>query len=239
MKKQIVVIGLGQFGASLAIALANLGHDVLAIDRNEKDVQKVASQVTHAVQADATNEAVLKDLGVGNFDIAIVGIGERIESSILTTILLKKLGVPCVISRADTELHGSILEKIGADRVISPEHECGVRVAEGITLSDVSDYMLLTPIYGVAKLTAPLYFVGVSLSELGFGHEGKWKVAVLLIQRGDEVIITPGRGEVVKADDVLVVAGSHDNLEQLLLEAEKNNKAKEDEAKKGNMEEKH
>ena len=112
MKKQIVVIGLGRFGTSLATTLACLGHDVLALDRNEKEVQNVASQVTHAVQVDATNEAVLQELGVGNFDIAIVGIGSRIESSVLITILMKKLGVPYVIAKADTELHGSILEKI-------------------------------------------------------------------------------------------------------------------------------
>jgi trk system potassium uptake protein TrkA len=118
MKKQIVVIGLGQFGTSLATTLACLGHDVLALDRNEKEVQNVASQVTHAVQVDATNETLLKELGVGNFDIAIVGIGSRIESSVLATILVKKLGVPYVIARADSELHGSILEKIGADRVV-------------------------------------------------------------------------------------------------------------------------
>ncbi len=227
MKKQIVVIGLGQFGGNMAIALASLGHDVLAIDRSEKEVQQVSANVTHAAQADATSEGVLKDLGVGNFDIGIVGIGGRVESSILATILLKKLGVPHVIARADSDLHGSILEKIGADRVVFPERECGIRVAEGITLPDVSDYMVLTPAYGVSRLTAPPYFVGRSLSELEFGQEGQWKVAVLLILRGDEVIITPGGGEVVKAGDALVVAGGHDDLEKLLLEAQKNNEEKE------------
>ena len=129
MKKQIVVIGLGQFGVSLAATLADIGHDVLALDRSEKEVQSVASQVTHAVQADTTSEAVLKELGVGNFDIGVVGIGARIENSILTTILLKKLGVPYVIARADSELHGSVLEKVGADRVVYAESEMGVRVA--------------------------------------------------------------------------------------------------------------
>lgn len=221
MKKQIVVIGLGQFGVSLATTLADIGHDVLALDRSEKEVQSVASQVTHAVQADATSEAVLKELGVGNFDIGVVGIGVRIENSILTTILLKKLGVPYVIARADSELHGSVLEKVGADRVVYPESEMGVRVAQGVTLSDVSDYMSLTRVYGIAKLTAPPYFVGTKLSELGCGPKGKWEVAVFLILRGNEVILSPRQGEVVQANDVLVVAGSHDNLEKLLIEARK------------------
>jgi trk system potassium uptake protein TrkA len=222
MKKQIVVIGLGQFGTSLATTLACLGHDVLALDRSEREVQNVASQVTHAVQVDTTSEAVLKELGVGNFDIGIVGIGSRIESSVLTTILLKKLGIPYIISRADSELHGSILEKIGADRVVYPECEMGVRVAQGVTLPDVSDYMSLSPGYGVSKLEAPPYFVGRKLNELGFVREGKWEIAVFLIMRGDEVIVSPRQNETVKPDDILIVAGSHDSLKKRLAEAKKN-----------------
>jgi len=228
MKKQIVVIGLGQFGRSVAVASVFIGHDVLALDRNEKEVQNIASRVTHAVQADATNEAILKDLGIGNVDVAVVGIGGRIESSVLITILLKKIGVPYVIARADSELHGSILEKIGADKVVYPERDYGVRVAEGITLTNVADYMSLTSVYGVAKLKAPSYFVGAKLSELGFGPKGKWEVAALLLQRGQEVIVTPRGSEVIKADDVLIIAGSHDHVEKLLVEAEKKNKKEEE-----------
>jgi trk system potassium uptake protein TrkA len=112
MKKQIVVIGLGRFGVSVARTLYTVGHDVLAIDTDEKTVQAVAAEITHAIQADGTNENVLRELGISNFDIAIVAIGAAVESSVLTTILLKKLGVPYVIARADNELHGSILEKI-------------------------------------------------------------------------------------------------------------------------------
>ncbi len=232
MKKQIVVIGLGRFGTSLATTLACLGHDVLALDRNEREVQNVASQVTHAVQVDATNEALLTELGVGSFDIAIVGIGSKIESSVLITILLKKLGVPYVIAKADSELHGSILEKIGADRVVYPECEMGVRVAQGVTLLDVSDYMSLSPGYGVSKLEAPPYFVSRKLNELGFVREGKWEIAVFLIMRDNEIIVSPRQSEVVKPDDVLIVAGSHDSLEKLLAEAKKNKEAEENSEKK-------
>lgn len=232
MKKQIVVIGLGQFGTSLATTLACLGHDVLALDRSEREVQNVASQVTHAVQVDATNEALLKELGVGSFDIAIVGIGSRIESSVLATILVKKLGVPYVIARADSELHGSILEKIGADRVVYPECETGAKVAQGVTLLDVSDYMPLTQGYGISKLAAPPYFLGKKLNELGFVKKGKWELAVFLIMRSDEIIVSPRQNEVVKPDDVLIVAGSHDNLEKLLAEAKKNKEEAENSEKK-------
>jgi trk system potassium uptake protein TrkA len=228
MKKQIVVIGLGRFGTSLATTLACLGHDVLALDRSEKEVQSIASQVTHAVQVDATNETLLKELGVGSFDIAIVGIGARVDSSVLITILLKKLGIPYVIAKADSELHGSILEKIGADRVVYPECEMGVRVAQGVTLLDVSDYMPLSPGYGISKLEAPPYFVGKRLNELGFVKKGKWEVAVFLIMRDSEIIVSPRQNEVVKADDVLIIAGSHDSLEKLLAKAKKNEKEAEE-----------
>lgn len=222
MKKQILVIGLGRFGINLATTLASAGHDVLAIDKDERRIQNVASQVTHAIQADATNESVLRDLGIGNFEIAIVAIGSAIESSVLSTILLKKLGVRYVIARADDELHGSILEKIGADNVVYPEREMGTRTAHGVTLIEVSDYMTIVSGYGVSKLIALPNTVGKSLSDIGFGRKGEWEVAVLLIQRGKEVIVTPGQQEVIKPDDVLVLAGSDEKLEKLLAELRKN-----------------
>ncbi|MBI4266744.1 MAG: TrkA family potassium uptake protein [Chloroflexi bacterium] len=221
MKKQVAVIGLGRFGVALATTLHSLGHDVLALDVDEKNVQAVASKITSAVQADATSEATLRELGIGNFDIAIVAIGTDIEKSVLSTILLKKLGVRYLIARAENELHGSILEKIGVNRVIYPEREMGTMVAHVLTLGEVMDYIPVAPEYGVVKLTAPDYFVGETLSGLSFGARGKWKVAVLLIVRKQEVIITPNDSEVVKAGDALVVAGNWDNLDELFTEVQK------------------
>jgi trk system potassium uptake protein TrkA len=219
MKKQIVVVGLGRFGVSVARTLYSIGHDVLAIDTDEKTVQNVASEITHAIQADGTNETVLRELGISNFDIAIVAIGSAVEASVLSTILLKKLGVPYVIARADNDLHGSILGKIGADKVVSPEQEMGERVAQVVTLAEVSYYMPLVPGYGVARMTAPVYLVGEKLVDLGFGPKGKWEVAVVLIQREKEIIVTPNQQEIIRDGDVLVVAGNNDNLEKLLQAA--------------------
>ncbi len=221
MKKQIAVIGLGRLGSSLATTLHSLGHDVLAIDIEERNVQNLAAQVTRAIQADYTSEAVLRELGIGNFDIGIVAIGGAIENSVLSTILLKKLGVRYIIARADNELHGTILEKIGADRVVYPLREMGIGIAHVLTLGDVIDYIPVSPGYGVVKLIAPPPFVGQTLAELGFGPKGKWKVAVLLILRKQEVIITPGDSEGVRAGDALVVAGNWDNLEELFTEVQK------------------
>ncbi|MDD5190988.1 MAG: TrkA family potassium uptake protein [Dehalococcoidales bacterium] len=221
MKKQIVVIGLGRFGISVAKTLHEIGHDVLAIDTNEKSVQSISADITHSIQADGTNETVLRELGISNFDIAIVSIGSAVEASVLCTILLKKLGVPYVIARADNLLHGSILERIGADKVVYPEQEMGVRVAHVVTLSDVSYYMPLVAGYGVARMTAPGYLLGKQIADVGFGPKGKWEVAVVLIQREKEIIVTPSLHEVIRENDVLVVAGNSDNLEKLLHEAKK------------------
>ena len=222
MKKQIVVIGLGRFGISLATTLANMGHDVLALDRTETKVQDIASKITHAVQADATNETTLKELGIDKFDVAIVAIGSAIESSVLTTILLKKLGIGYLIARANNDLHGSILEKIGAYTVVYPEREMGMRIAQAVTLRDVSDYMPVAKSYGVAKLMAAPHLVGEKLADIGFGPKGKEEVAVLLIQRDKEVIVNPGAREAIEANDVLILAGSDDKVEKLLSEAKKN-----------------
>jgi len=221
MKKQVLILGLGRFGFSLATTLFNMGHDVMAIDDDEKSVQNVASHITHAIQADATDETVLKELGVTSFDVAIVTMGEAIQSSVLCTILLKKLGVPYVIARAENELHGSILEKIGADKVVYPEREMGTMLAHGLTLSDVDDYIPVATNYGVSKLRALPYFVGKTLSELELGRKGKWGLAVLLIKRGKEVIVTPDMEEKVKEEDVLILSGSDEKLEQFLEEAKK------------------
>jgi len=221
MKKQVLVIGLGRLGTNLAITLHKLGHDVLALDPIEKNVQNIASQVTRAVQADYTNEVVLRELGAGNFDIAVVAIGGAIDSSVLSTILLKKLGVRYVIARADSELHGSILEKIGADKVVYPEREMGIMIAHTLTLGDVIDYIPVAPEYGVVKLAAPYSFIGKTISELGFGSRGKWKVAVLLILREHDVIITPSSTEVIKLGDSLVVSGGWDSLEELTSKFQK------------------
>jgi trk system potassium uptake protein TrkA len=221
MKKQVAIIGLGRFGVGLANTLLGMGYDVLALDVDEERVQAVASQISRAIHADATDEAVLRGLGIDKFDVAIVSMGSDIEHSVLTTILLRKLGVPLIVARADNELHGTILDRIGADKVIYPEREMGTRVAHGLTLTSVLDYMSIAPSYGVAKIDPPNTFVGRTLSELGLGPEGKWEVAVLLLQREREVIVCPDQMEVIKPDDVLIVSGNDSRLEQLLTEARK------------------
>ena len=228
MRKQVVVIGLGRFGWSLAKTLFDLGNEVLAIDIDEKPVQSISSHVSHAAQADSTDETVLRELGITNFDVAAVAIGSAIQSSVLTTLLLKKLGLSYVIARAENDLHGSILDKIGADKVIYVEHETGVSVAHGLTLLDVQDYVSISDKYGVVKLTAPTHFAGETLSSLGLGRDGKWKIAVLLMRRKKELIVMPDVSEVIQPNDILLLSGNDDMLEKALSSAARNQSREEE-----------
>jgi trk system potassium uptake protein len=214
VKKQVVVIGLGRLGESLAKTLATIGHEVMAIDNNQDLIQRVAPFVTQAVQVDTKDESALRELGIGNFDIGIVTLPE-IEENLLTTLILKKVGVRYVIGRAISELHGTILERIGADKVIFPERDMGTGLAYVLTLGNIVDYIPVTSEYGVVKMSVPSYLVGKTLSEAGFGHHGKWEVIMLLLQRKQDIIISPSGTEIIKPEDVLVVSGSWDKLEWL------------------------
>lgn len=220
MKKQIVVIGLGRLGESIAKTLVKIGHEVLAIDEDESLVQAVSPFVTHAVQTDPTSEPALQELGVGNFDIGVVALTE-IEDSVLVTISLKNLGVRFVIARAVSERHGTILEKIGADKVVFPEQELGTGIAYVLTLGNVIDFIPVTTGYGVVKMTVPVNFTGKSLTEAGFGQRGAKDVIVLILQRMQELIIYPGASEMIRPDDVLVISGNWEKLEELFSRLQK------------------
>jgi len=220
MRKQVVVVGLGRLGVSLAKTLMDIGHEVLALDSDEKLVQAISPFVTQAVQVDTSNELALKELGVSNFDIGIVVMPE-IEVNVLSTIVLQKLGVRYVMARASNELHGTILERLGVNKVFYPDRDMGAGIAYVLTLGDVIDYIPVTSRYGVVKMTVPISFVGQSLSDIGFGHYGALSVISLLLQRKEEILVNPSTGEIVRADDVLIVAGNRDKLEDLLAHIKK------------------
>ncbi|MFA7246925.1 MAG: TrkA family potassium uptake protein, partial [Dehalococcoidia bacterium] len=177
--------------------------------------------VTHAVQGDSTDESVLRDLDISEFEIVVVAVGPSIENSVLTTILLKRLGVKYVISRAINELHGSILQKIGADQVVFPQRDMGRRIAHGLMLTEVLDYMSITSDYGISKIDPLPQFNNKSLGELGFGRKGENGIAVLLIQRGKEIILHPGEKEIIKKGDALILASEDQKLARFFKAANK------------------
>ena len=221
MKKQLCVIGLGRFGATIAKELYQAGHDVLAIDYDEVKIQDMLGQATYAVRADATSEPVLRELGVADMDVAIVALGsENIQASILITVLLKSIGVPFVIARAANELHGETLERVGADRVIFPELESAQRTAHVGFTAGVIDYMPIVPNFGISKTRPPEQMYGRTLEEVGLGGSGdRHGVSVLAIRRGRTSFLHPAKDEEVKPGDVLIIAGTTEHLGRIYDQA--------------------
>jgi trk system potassium uptake protein len=211
--KQFVIIGLGRFGSSIARTLSELGNDVLAIDKDEDIVQEISEEVTHAVQLDATDENALRSLGIRNFDVAVVTIGDNIQSSIMATLLVKELGVKYIIAKAQSDLHSKVLYKIGADRVVLPEKEMGVRIAHNLVSTNILDYIELSPDYSVIEIKASENWSGKTLSDLGL--RSKYGINIMAIKRGDDVNISPLAEDIIETDDVIVAIGSGEDLSRI------------------------
>ncbi|MDT8900973.1 potassium channel family protein [Anaeroselena agilis] len=212
-KKQFAIIGLGRFGSSVALSLSKAGYDVLAIDSDEERVQKFSDEVTHVVRADTTDEASLKALGIRNFDTVVVAIGEDIQANVLTTLLLKEIGVPHIVAKARNELHGKMLEKIGADRVIYPERDMGMRVAHSLVSANVLDYIELSPNLSLVEVAAPQALLGRSLAEANL--RARYGVNVVAIKRGEQIIVPPLPSEKINDKDIMIVVGTNDGVQKL------------------------
>ncbi len=205
-KDRVVVIGLGRFGTSTAKTLVSLGYEVLAIDIAERPVAEASNFVTLAAQGDGTDEELLRSLHVEESDVGIVAQGENLEASVLATMQLKQLGVPWVISKAANKLHGDVLNRIGADRVIFPERDAGVRLGHSLAVRTINDYITLTTTAGLAKMNAPAHFIGRSLADLY--NTPDLALSVLLIRRGDRLITAPSYDEQIERGDEIIVAGT-------------------------------
>ncbi|ADG06973.1 TrkA family potassium uptake protein [Kyrpidia spormannii] len=215
--KQFVVIGLGRFGSSVAKTLYQTGHEVLAIDGDREVIEDIMDSVTHAVQADATDEQALRALGLRNFDVAVVGIGGDIQASILCTLIVRELGVPFIVAKAQTELHGKVLSRIGADRVVHPERDMGLRVAHNLVSPNILDYIELSPDYSIAEVAAGKGMVGKTLRQLDI--RAKYGCNVMAIKRGENINISPLADDRLREQDILVVIGSNEDLRRLEEEA--------------------
>jgi trk system potassium uptake protein TrkA len=212
-KKQYAVIGMGRFGSTVAKALTDMGFEVLAIDSNEQRIQDVVNTVTHAVSADSTDEDALRALGIRNFDVVVVAIGQDIQSSILTTLILKDLGVKTLIVKAQNELHGKVVHKIGADKVIFPERDMGLRVAHHLVSPNILDYIEISDDYSIIEIKAPAQMIGQSLKQLDF--RAKHKCNVMAIKTGSKMNIAPYADDLIGPEDVLVIVGKNSDLSNL------------------------
>lgn len=207
MAKQFIVVGLGRFGTSVAETLTAMGNDVLGIDKSTEAVQDVADKVTHAVQMDATDEYALKSLGVRNFDVAVVTIGSDIQASIMVTLLLKEAGVKYIICKGQSELHRKVLLKIGADRVVLPEKEMGVRVAHNLVSANLLDLIELSENYQIIEMNAPPEWIGRSLGDLDIRRD--YGISVLAIRdKENEINISPQADIIIPQGAVIIGIGS-------------------------------
>ncbi|MBP2641455.1 MAG: ktrA [Firmicutes bacterium] len=212
-EKQFAVIGLGRFGASVAMTLLKLGYEVLAIDSNPEQVQKFSDSITHVVQADTTDENALKELGIRNFDTVVVAIGADIQANTMTTLLLKDLGVNRIVAKASNTLHGKMLQKIGADQVVYPERDMGQRVAHNLAAPNVLDYIELSPEVSIVEVSAPQMLIGKSLAEAKL--RSVYGINVVAIKRGEEMIVPPLPDEKILAQDILIVVGDSVGAQRL------------------------
>ena len=214
MSRQFVIIGLGRLGAAMIATLDSLGYDVLGIDTDEELVQDLSADFpgAHLVAADATDEDVLRDLNVGHFDAGAVVIGENMEAGILATANLKELGVPFVVARAISGLHGRVLERIGADRIIEPEKDMGAQVARTMASPAVLDYVDLGEDEAVIEAEVPEKWVDKSLADLHLSRESG--VTVLAIKPKGKAGTIPTGDTVLHKGDVLVVGGTKEKLDE-------------------------
>lgn len=212
-KKQFVIIGLGRFGSSVAETLYGLGNDVLVIDKDEDLIQDISDSVTHTVQMDATDENALRTLGLRNFDVAVVTIGSNIQASVMVTLLVKELGVKYIIAKGNSDLHAKVLYKIGADRVILPEKDMGVRVAHNLVSESILDFIELSPDYSIMEIEAPEEWRGKSIRELKL--RSKYGINVMAIKKADSINLSPLADDTVDAKDILVAIGSAEDLSKL------------------------
>jgi trk system potassium uptake protein len=211
--KQFAVIGLGRFGSSVALSLFRQGYDVMAVDTDEERIQRFSDEATHVVQADSTDENALKALGIRNFDVVVVAIGEDIQANVMTTLLLKELGVPYVVAKAKNSLHGRMLEKVGADKVVYPERDMGARVAHNIISRNVLDYIELSPNLSIVEVKAPQELIDKSLQEANL--RPRFGINVVAIKRGEELNVSPKAEDTILAGDVLVVIGGNEGIQSL------------------------
>ncbi len=225
MGRQFAVIGLGRFGFSVAETLIKKGQEVLAIDRDEEKVEAVSDFATYAVQCDGTDEKALRAVNIQNADVAVVSIGEDIESSILIVMTLKELGVKQVIAKAVTPLHGKILMNLGVREVVFPERDAAIRLAHRLIAPNVIEYLQLVPGYSIEEMSVPPWLAGKKLSESQI--RTRFGVNVIAIKRSqtrvvkgqvrtEEVLTFPGPEDIVEKDDILVMIGREEDLDRLV-----------------------
>jgi len=223
---QIAVIGLGTFGISVAKELSKKGIQVLAIDTNEQKIQEISSSVTQAVVADTTDKKVISELGLADFGAVVVAIGDNREASILSTLILKEIGVKNIVVKGLDDQHAKVLQKIGADKIVFPERDMGEKLAEMLVSPNIIEKIELSPAYNMAEVIAPQSFIDKTIKDLDV--RAKYKLHIIGIKRKapfikddgetdfkEELLIAPSASEILQDGDVLVLIGTYTDIDKV------------------------
>lgn len=215
MKKSFLVIGAGRFGTSVARTLTNLGHDVMVIDNDETLVQQISSEVTDAINANAASEKCLQAIGVRDFDAVVLAIGFDVQASIMAAILLIELGAKKIVAKAQTELHGKVLSKVGVSQVVYPERDMGQKLARSLIAPTIIDMIELSDDHSVVEVKAPKEMIGKTLLEINL--RARYGISVIALRRsnGGKTIIAPVAENRVEENDIIVAIGENKHLRKL------------------------
>lgn len=213
--KQYIVIGCGRFGSALAKKMCQLGNEVMVIDKNRDIIENIVDEVTHTAILDVTDENDLKSIGLGNFDVAIVAISSDIKASIMATIMAKELGVSKVVCKAKDELEAKVLYKVGADKVVFPERDMGIRVAYNLVSDNILDQINLDPEYSIMEIVTPTKWIGKTIIELNL--RAAYDVTVLAIKTSNGLKVMPSPNYCMKEGNILIIIGNINNINEIIL----------------------
>ena len=213
--KQFIVVGGGRFGESAAKALTESGQEVMVVDIDEDVIQQISGEVESTAILDVTDEQAMNSIGLNNFDVAIIAIGGELRASIMATLIAKEAGIPLVISRAKDSLQANVLKKIGADRVVFPESDMGVKIAKALTFDNVVDFMQLDETHSVFEVTVPKPWVGSNLIDLMVRK--KYNINVVGVKRGETFQVPPSPSQNFEDGDIIVIAGQTKVIEEIAL----------------------
>ena len=216
MGKSFIVFGIGRLGSTVAKKLYAMHNDVLAVDVNIEKIKTISEDVTTAIQADIMDADVLEDLGLSNFDCAVIAIGSSLESAIMATISCVEADVPMIIAKAPTRRYGAILKRLGAHKIIYPEVDMGVRLAKSLSDNGISDYFEISENYGVIEYEVTEDWVGETVRLLAF--RSHFHVNVIAIRRDEGLIVHNIADEILQKGDAIIFFGSDEDLKEIQKE---------------------
>lgn len=214
--KEFMIIGCGRFGRSVAVTLAELGHEVLVIDKDEDTINEISTSVTHAVSADVMIEGTLESLGIHNMDEVIVAMGSNFEASLMATAVAKENNVKTVIAKVSDKIHGRIMKKVGADRVIIPEKDSGIRLAYNISTSNILDYIEVSDDFSIMEVKPPKSWIGRSLAQLDIRNNYGVTVVAVKEEEVNEINVNPQPSYIFDESDIILVLGKYKKIEEIV-----------------------